>query len=111
MKVFAKGLRNIHVRLRMDNTIAIAYLNHMGGMRSQSLAQCMCIVIMAMVFAEGYNHLSRISAGSEEHQSRCGIPNSSLIGRVDAASIALSVDNASHGAMSSVFVCYTPQQL
>ena len=58
VKAFTKGLRSIHVRLRMDNTIAIAYLNHMGGMRSQSLAQCMCIVIMAMVFAEGYNHLS-----------------------------------------------------
>ena len=70
----------------------------------------MCIAIVAMVFAEGYNHLSRTSAGSEEHQSRCGIPNSSLIGRVDAASNALSVDNAGHGAMSSGFVCYTPQQ-
>ena len=40
VKAFAKERSNIHLRLRMDNTTAIAYVNHMGGTISQSLAQC-----------------------------------------------------------------------
>ena len=39
VKTFTNGMSNIHVRVKMDNTTAIAYLNHMGNTRSQSLAQ------------------------------------------------------------------------
>ena len=34
-----KGRENIHVLLKMDNTTAIAYINRMGGTRSQTLSQ------------------------------------------------------------------------
>lgn len=40
VKALARDKSNIHIRLRMDNTSAVAYLNHLGGTRSQSLAQC-----------------------------------------------------------------------
>lgn len=37
VKTFTKGRQGIHVRLRMDNTTAVAYVNHMGGTRSAQL--------------------------------------------------------------------------
>ena len=36
LKSFCKQLRNIHVRLRIDNMTAVAYLNNMGGVKSMS---------------------------------------------------------------------------
>lgn len=42
VKALAKDRSNIHIRLRMDNMSAVAYLNHLGGTSSQSLAQCAC---------------------------------------------------------------------
>lgn len=39
VKTFARSQSNIHVRLRMDNTAAVAYVNHMGGTRSSRLAE------------------------------------------------------------------------
>ena len=41
-KTFTKGRKNIHVLLRMDNTTGIAYINRMGGTRSQTLSQAGC---------------------------------------------------------------------
>ena len=39
VKTFTKGKPDpLHVRLRMDNTTAVTYLNHMGGTQSQTLA-------------------------------------------------------------------------
>ena len=34
--------QDIHIHLRMDNTTAISYVNHMGGTRSQALSQAAC---------------------------------------------------------------------
>ena len=80
-----------------------------GGYEIPKLST-MCIAVVAVVFAEGYNHLSRTSAWSEEHQSRPGVTNAPLIGRVDATSSTLSMDNTDHGAMQGGFICHTPQQ-
>ena len=41
-RVFARDRQDIHIHLRMDNTTAIAYVNHMGGTRSQTLSQAAC---------------------------------------------------------------------
>ena len=41
-KTFTKGRKNTHVLLRMGNTTAIAYINRMGGTRSQTLSQAAC---------------------------------------------------------------------
>ena len=41
-RTFAKDKSNIHVRLRTDNTTVIAYINHLGGRRSQALAHSAC---------------------------------------------------------------------
>ena len=38
VKTFAKELSGLHIRLRMDNSTSIAYINHMGGTRSPTLA-------------------------------------------------------------------------
>lgn len=38
VKAFAKNRTNLHIRLRMDNTSAVAYTNHMGGTQSPALA-------------------------------------------------------------------------
>lgn len=38
VQTFAKNQRNVHIRLKMDNTSAIAYINHMGGTRSSTLS-------------------------------------------------------------------------
>ena len=37
VKTFLKDQRNVHVLLRMDNTTAVAYVNHLGGTVSQEL--------------------------------------------------------------------------
>ena len=40
VKTFAKdGGESLHIRLRMDNTTAVAYVNHLGGTRSPLLAK------------------------------------------------------------------------
>ena len=39
LQAFARNLSNVHVHLLMDNTVAIAYLNHLGGTRSYALCQ------------------------------------------------------------------------
>ena len=38
IKTFAKDHSNIHIRLKMDNTSAVAYVNHMGGTQSHKLS-------------------------------------------------------------------------
>ena len=38
IKAFAKDHSNIHIRLKMDNTSAVAYVNHMGGTQSHKLS-------------------------------------------------------------------------
>ena len=40
IKTFVRNNSNVHVRLKMDNTTAVAYLNRMGGMRSPDLSHC-----------------------------------------------------------------------
>ena len=37
LKTLLRGRRDLHVRLQMDNSTAISYINHMGGTRSISL--------------------------------------------------------------------------
>jgi len=39
VKSFAKGKKNLRVHLKMDNTTAVAYVNHLGGTRSSLLVQ------------------------------------------------------------------------
>lgn len=39
VKTFTRERENLHVWLMMDNTTAVAYLNHMGGTRSPSLVK------------------------------------------------------------------------
>ena len=39
LQAFAQNLSNVHVHLLMDNTVAIAYLNRLGGTRSYALCQ------------------------------------------------------------------------
>lgn len=34
LKSFCKTFKNCHIRLRLDNTTAVAYINHMGGSKS-----------------------------------------------------------------------------
>ena len=88
VKVFAKHRTNVHIRLRMDNTTAIAYAN-MGGYKISSPCQ-VCMSAVAMVSPEGDHSLSRTSPRHEECSSRqsqrhcrrwqngCSIPRFSL---------------------------------
>ncbi len=39
LKSLAHNVREAHIKLRMDNQSAVAYINHMGGTRSQTLSQ------------------------------------------------------------------------
>ena len=39
LKAFCSEMQNIHVKLELDNTSAIAYINHMGGSKSEELNQ------------------------------------------------------------------------
>ena len=39
VQTFSKGKQDIHVHLKMDNTTAVAYVNHLGGTRSTALAE------------------------------------------------------------------------
>jgi hypothetical protein len=36
LKSFCKNSRNVHVKLRLDNTTAVAYIAHMGGSKSKA---------------------------------------------------------------------------
>ena len=37
VKVLAGNMRDVHIKLWMDNCSAVSYINHMGGTRSQNL--------------------------------------------------------------------------
>ena len=37
LQAFVPNLRDIHVRLKLDNSTAVAYINKMGGIKSPSL--------------------------------------------------------------------------
>jgi ribonuclease HI len=39
LKAFCPEMHNTHVKLELDNTTAIAYINHMGGSKSEELNQ------------------------------------------------------------------------
>ena len=39
LQAFARNLSNVHIHLLMDSTVAIAYLNRLGGTRSYALCQ------------------------------------------------------------------------
>ena len=39
LKAFCSEMQNIHVKLELDNTSAIAYINHMEGSKSEELNQ------------------------------------------------------------------------
>ena len=39
LKAFCKDLSNTHIRIRVDNTTAVAYINNLGGVKSESCHQ------------------------------------------------------------------------
>ena len=73
VKTFAKGKKDLHVRLKMDNTAAIAYVNHMGGTRSPTLAKrakqlwLWCLEKGIVISAE---HLPGVANITADFQSR-----------------------------------------
>ena len=36
LKAYCSTMKDLHVQLQVDNTTAVAYINHMGGVRSLS---------------------------------------------------------------------------
>ena len=42
VKTFAKQRQSLHIRLQMDNTTAVAYINMMGGTQSSTLLNMVC---------------------------------------------------------------------
>ena len=42
MKTFAKQRQSLHIRLQMDNTTAVAYINMMGATQSSTLLNMVC---------------------------------------------------------------------
>jgi hypothetical protein len=67
-KTFTKGRMNIHVLIRMDKTMSIAYINKMGGTRSHILSQVACDHWYWCLPA-GDNPVSSTPAGRDELHS------------------------------------------
>ena len=42
IQAFAKGRKNVHIHLRMDNTSALSYVTRMGGTQSTRLTEVAC---------------------------------------------------------------------
>ena len=57
--IFVPHLRDIHVQLRVDNTVAVSYLNHAGGTRSQTLSD-LAIAIWESMCSQRNIYLSAI---------------------------------------------------
>ena len=81
VKAFAKNKQDLHIRLKMDNRTAICYINRMGGTRSHTFSHS--LPAMAMVPSKGYYTFCRIPTRREQCHSRSGIPNSTILSRVD----------------------------
>ena len=81
-RTFTKGKQNVHVRLRMDNTTAIAYVNHMGGTKSQSLSQAAC-KIMAVVPTERHYSSSRAPTRIMQHIGRLRVEDAVDVGQLN----------------------------
>ena len=73
VKAFSKARKNFHIRLKMDNTSAVAYLNHMGGTRSPTLsaqAQDLWQWCLARGITLSAEHLAGTSNEVADYQSR-----------------------------------------
>ena len=87
-KIFAKDKQDIHIHLRMDNTTAIAYINHMGGTKSHMQSVTSSLQFVAVVPPEGDHLIGRALTRDVQHSGRCGIsydPHN----RVDAGQISV----------------------
>ena len=87
-KIFARDKQDIHIHLRMNNTTAIAYINHMGGTKSHNLAVTSSLQFVAVVPPEGDHLIGRAPTRDVQHSGRCGIsydPHN----RVDAGQISV----------------------
>ncbi len=91
IKTFAKDRSNIHVHLQMDNTSTIAYLNHMGGTRSQIISHSACSLWRWCLQRQP----------SIQHHGRLGIADTEVISTVDAGERCLSQSNGIFGPLLS----------
>lgn len=44
LKAYASGMRHVHVRIMIDNTTAVSYIQHMGGIKSVSCDKLTAII-------------------------------------------------------------------
>lgn len=70
-KTFAKGKKDLHICLMMDNTSTVAYVNHMGGTQSS-----VCQTSLALVSGQENNNLSGVPPRGEQHHSRFPVTGS-----------------------------------
>ena len=72
---FLKTKRNIHVLIYLDNTVAVQYINHMGGTRSQALCHLVielwewCLDRQIILHAEHLPGSLNFRADFERHHS------------------------------------------
>ena len=98
-RTFTKGKQNVHVRLRMDNTTAIAYVNHMGRTKSQSLSQAAC-KIMAVVPSERHYSNSRAPTRIMQHIGRLRVEDAAVISGVNVGQLNLWQSTTEVGSCS-----------
>ena len=73
VKTFAKQTQNLHIRLQMDNTATVAYVNRIGGTHSSTLSNMVCSLwqwYLQRGITLSAEHLQRGITLSAEHLQR-----------------------------------------
>ena len=109
IRIFTKGRQNIHVRLRMYNTTAIAYVNHMGGTKSQSLSQAACKLWQWCLSERHYSN-SRAPTRSMQHIGRLRVEDAAVISGVDVGQLNLWQSTTEVGSMRFRPLCIQIEQ-
>ena len=99
---------HLHIRLMMDNTTAISYINHMGGTRSKSLAQH-AVELWQWCLDRGLTvSAEHLAPRSEQRHSRQG--HSSSEWKLNPA-VFRSIANMHSGPMYGGPICHTVEHL
>ena len=101
-QAFTKNQRNIHILLRMDNTTATSYINHMGGTRSQDLSHAAC-ELWQWCLQRG------ITIAAEHLPGVCNVVADQESG-MDVGRQGVQKNSLSPGAAHDRFVCLPAEQ-
>ena len=109
LKGFASSLELQHIRLLMDSSTAIAFINKKGDTHSKMLSDLSLLICMVLVFEEEVINICRAHPGGIEWFSRFIIQKAPRFQRLDVESSGFRDSFEEVGSTRCRSVCSLPQ--